>query len=217
MYQLVIFDLDGTLVDTVESMAAAGNRALEECGYMKRNVEEYKYFAGDGYFELVKRALYAAGDIEYTNYEKAVSLYQKYFKETCTYHITAYEGITTMLYNIKKKGLKVAVLTNKPHDRAISVLDSIFGKEFFELIVGQQEGLRRKPNPEGAFLITKQLKVDPSECIYVGDTNVDMRTGKAAGMFTIGVLWGFRDRMELESYNPNAIICKPEEILGHIC
>lgn len=213
MYELVIFDLDGTLVDTIESIAMAGNKMLEACGYTKREPFEYNYFAGDGHHELIKRALYAAGDTEYSSYEKGVRLYEKYFEKDCTYNVKAYEGIMSLLLTLKKKGIKIAVLTNKAHNRAMNVLDTVFGKDFFDVVLGVHEGLEKKPNPKGAFYITRKLNIDPKKCIYVGDTDVDMQTGHAAGMFTIGVLWGFRDREELEKYNPQAIISKPEEIL----
>lgn len=213
MYKLVIFDLDGTLADTIESMAKAGNKTLERLGLQGRPDKEYKYFAGDGADELVRRMLRAAGDKTLDNEEQAIQLYHEYFKLYCTYHVTPYEGIREMLEHLKEKKIKIGILTNKPHEKAIKVVNDLFGEGYIDYVLGQQKGINKKPDPEGALMIVEHFGVNPLECLYVGDTNVDMITGNRAGMFTIGVLWGFRDRKELEENNANVIIAKPSELL----
>lgn len=213
MYKAAIFDLDGTIADTVMSIAVACNKVLIECGLEERPVKEYNYFAGDGVYTLIQRALIAAGDTECINYEKALALYEIIFEEYCTYEVKAFDDMKETLDQMKSIGLKLAVFTNKPHDRAITVVESLYGKEYFDFILGQQEGIIKKPDPEGAFIIASKLLVKPEECIYVGDTNVDMQTGNAAGMYTVGVLWGFRDRQELQDNHAHLIIEEPKELL----
>lgn len=214
MYKAAIFDLDGTLADTLESMACAGNATIEALGYKARNIEEYRYFAGDGAAELVRRFMKAAGDENNVNFDKAYKIYQGFFEKDCTYKVKMYDGIKEMLDSLKNAGLKVAVLSNKPHERAIAVVEELFGKNYFDIIFGQQNGIRRKPDPEGAFIISDKLGIEPANTGYIGDTNVDMITGKRAGMFTIGVLWGFRDRKELEENSADAIAEKPKDIIS---
>lgn len=211
-YKAAIFDLDGTLADTVKSIAVSCNKVLTACGLRERPVEEYNYYAGDGVNELIKRALHAAGDKECIHYDKALALYKVIFEEYCTYQVKAYDNMKETLEYMKDKGIRIAVLTNKPHDRGITVVESLYGKGFFDDILGQQEGIPRKPDPKGALILASRFNVKPSECIYVGDTNVDMQTGNGAGMCTVGVLWGFRGRKELEENHAQIIIGRPEEL-----
>lgn len=213
MYKVAIFDLDGTLTDTLESMAVAGNKTLESVGLEKRSVEEYKYFAGDGADTLVRRMLVAAGDSECKLFDKAYNLYRKEFAIDCTYKVKTYDGIMEMVKQMKDKGMKLAVLSNKPHARAVEVVYKFFGEGLFDIVQGQVDGVAKKPDPQGALLIAKKLGVETNECLYVGDTDVDMKTGKSADMFTVGVLWGFRDEEELRTNGADRIVSKPSEII----
>ena len=213
MYKAAIFDLDGTLTDTLESMAVAGNKTLEGVGLEKRSIEEYKYFAGDGADTLVRRMLVAAGDTECKLFDKAYNLYRKQFAIDCTYKVKTYDGIMEMVKQMKDKGMKLAVLSNKPHARAVEVVYKFFGEGLFDIVQGQVDGVAKKPDPQGAILIAKKLGVETNECLYVGDTDVDMKTGKSADMFTVGVLWGFRDEEELRTNGADKIVSKPSEIM----
>ena len=121
-----------------------------------------------------------------------------------------------MLSELKKRNIKIAVLSNKPHARTLDNVNAIFGENYFDKVYGERENAKIKPDPEGALLIAKELGVSPEECIYFGDTNTDMKTGISAKMDTIGVAWGFRTIEELESYNPMNIIKNPKEILDII-
>ena len=215
MDQAVIFDLDGTLMDTLESIATAGNRALRDCGFSSLPVENYKYYAGDGADVLLLRALADAGDRDGRYFEQAKRSYCIWFKETCT-EAEPYAGVRETLAALKKKRCKLAVLSNKPHERTLDVIHKAFGEDLFDAVQGQQDGLKRKPDPDGAFRICRRLGVRPEQCIYVGDTNVDMRTGTAAGMYTVGVLWGFRDRQELLDHGAMRLIRRPEELITMI-
>lgn len=212
MYKAGIFDLDGTLADTVDSMAYSANLALRELGFGELSAERFKYFAGDGAKELVKRCLIASGDEACSRFEDMQRLYRIYFGKYCMYHVKPYDGIRHLLEAMKREGMKIAVLSNKPHAQAIDVVESIFGKGYFDHVQGQTEKIPRKPDPTGALHIAEVFGVKPSECLYMGDTNTDMKTGKAAGMFTIGVLWGFRTREELERNHADRIVGHPSEI-----
>lgn len=118
-----------------------------------------------------------------------------------------------MLEEAKKRGIKIAVVSNKPHERTMDVVEKLFGKDFFDMVVGQREGIEKKPDPIGVLEAAKQFGLTREECMYVGDTDVDMETGHRAGMFTVGVLWGFRSREELEENKADYIVEKPEELL----
>lgn len=213
MYKAVLFDLDGTIADTVESIAVASNKALEACGLKTLPIEKYKYLAGDGSETLIRRAIFEAGDKEEKLFQKAFATYNVFFEENCTYHVTAFEGIKEMLENMKKNHMKMAVVTNKPHNRGIKVVEKVFGRDYFDFILGQNENMPRKPDPFMALYAAKALGVLPEDCMYVGDTNVDMQTGNAAGMFTVGVLWGFREKEELLANHAHALVSKPLELL----
>lgn len=213
MYKACIFDLDGTIADTVESIAYVGNKTLKEFGLPAIPVEDYNFYAGDGADELVRRMLAAVPGGNEVNYEEVRVLYRKWFGENPFYHVKPFEGIVTLLDALKQQGIKIAVFSNKPHEAAIEVVHKIFGEQMFHKIQGQTAQIPRKPSPLGALAIARELGVKPEECLYCGDTNTDMDTGKAAGMFTIGVTWGFRPRTELEEHEADAIVENPEEIL----
>lgn len=216
MYKACVFDLDGTLADTVEALAYTTNLMLEKYGLGPIPVKMYYQFVGDGYKKQVERALIYAGDQELVHYEDALHTYMDIFEKTCLYHVKAYDGMEKTLSVLKKRGRKLAVFSNKPHGQTIDTVEGIFGKDVFDVIRGQQETVPKKPDPAGALLVAKELGVLPSECLYLGDTNTDMKTGKNAGMNVVGVLWGFRDREELEAFSPQYLIEKPEEILAII-
>lgn len=213
MVKACIFDLDGTLADTVESIAHAVNRTLEYYGFAPRPVEEYNFYAGDGMNMCIKRALAAAGDPEGKYLEKATPLMRKWFAEDPLYRAKPYEGIIEVIRELKQKGIKVAVFSNKPHLQAVDVVETLFDKELFEAIQGQTDIIPRKPAPDGALAIAKQFGVSTEECLYFGDTNTDMDTGRAAGMYTVGVTWGFRPREELIAHHADVLIDTPAEIL----
>ena len=197
----------------MESIAVAGNKTLESIGLEARSIEEYKYFAGDGADTLVRRMLVAAGDTECKLFDKAYNFYRKEFAIDCTYNVEPYDGIMDMVKALKEKGLKLAVLSNKPHARTVEVVYKYFKEDIFDFVQGQIDGINKKPDPQGALSIAKKLGVDTSECIYVGDTDVDMKTGKSANMYTVGVLWGFRDEKELIENGADKIVSKPNEIV----
>ena len=212
----VIFDLDGTLSDSIASIKYSCDLAMAPFGYGPYTIEQYKYFVGDGAANLVKRALAAGGDSQLAHFEEAYALYRRIFQENCMYQVKPYQGIRELLACLKEKGVSIAVLSNKPHAETIHVIETLFGERYFDVVQGQQEGMAIKPSPEGVFRILDRLGLRAGEVLYLGDTATDMHTGKGAGAFTVGALWGFRDRKELEEAHADAIIESPMELVGFL-
>lgn len=213
MYKVCIFDLDGTIADTVESIAHVGNQTLRAFGLPEIPVKDYNFYAGDGADVQVKRMLAAVPGGDKVDYEEVRTQYRKWFAENPFYHVKPYDGILELLEGLKAQGIKIAVLSNKPHGAAVEVVHKIFGRDMFHKVQGQTSEIPRKPSPIGALAVAKEFGALPQECLYCGDTNTDMDTGKAAGMFTIGVTWGFRPRTELEEHHADKIVDQPSEIL----
>lgn len=216
MYQCCIFDLDGTLVDSIKAISYTANLTLKKYGLGPVDEDHYKIFVGDGYKKLIERALIYCGDKDLIYYENALITYMEYFKIHCMHEVKAYDGIKDMLYYLKNNNIKIAVLSNKPHERTIDNVEGVFGIGYFDKVSGEKDDVKRKPDPEGAIITAKELEILPAHCLYIGDTNTDMKTGIGAGMDTIGVTWGFRNREELESYNPKYVIDHPNEIIDII-
>ncbi len=212
MYQACIFDLDGTLCDTVESIAYCANRALRELGMREASFADYKIFVGDGVDMLVHRLCAFGGDTGEVHFAELKEKYVEYFREGCMYRVKPYPNMRETLEQLKRQGAMLGVISNKPHANTQEVIRRIFGEELFDWVQGQTEELPRKPDPAGALYTAEKLGVSPENCLYIGDTGTDMRTGTAAGMYTVGVLWGFRDREELEQTGACAIIKGPEEL-----
>ncbi len=209
-----IFDLDGTLTDSVKSLAYSVNLTLKDLGYESQPEERFKQFAGDGSSVLLERALQAAGDTALVHKEEAIRIYDGYFSKYSMYQVKPYEGIVETLKALKEQQIKLAVLSNKADTEAVKVVETVFGRDTFQIVRGQRDGVPRKPDPQGAIMIAKELQVPVSECLYIGDTNTDMKTGNKAGMNTVGVTWGFRDRKELEENHAKYIIDFPKELLA---
>ncbi len=208
-----IFDLDGTLADTLESIAYCGNYAMRSCRLPEIPLEKYRYFVGNGADTLIKRCLIYSGDEDLKFYEKAYAKYQIIFKEECLFNVTVYPGMMEALQEMKSRGMKLAVLSNKPHERTLDVVYSLFGRELFDTVLGHRQEIAKKPSPQGVQEILDGWEMDAKDILYVGDTATDMITGNAAGATTVGVLWGFRDRAELEKHRAQKIIERPEELL----
>ena len=211
-----IFDLDGTLTNTLESMTYSVNLTLEEMGLSKITKEQCRLFVGNGARVLIEKSLKAAGDTDASRIEEGMEIYGRIFDRNCTYHVTPYEGIPEMLKALKDKGIQLAVLSNKPDRQTVKVVKAIFGEELFDYAQGQKEGIRRKPEPDGVWYLMEQMHVSKEECLYIGDSEVDAATGRNAGLKTIGVLWGFRDRKTLETAGVDDLIDRPDELLQFV-
>ena len=211
MIKACIFDLDGTLADTLDSLATVANGVLRDFGLRELPRENFKYYAGEGATMLVRRCLKDAGDPELTLLEKMDQVYRERFNANPLYLVRAYEGMPETLRQLKEEGMFLGVCTNKPQEAALKVIQTLFG-DVFDEIVGQQEGLPRKPAPDGALLLASRFGVQPQECMYIGDTATDMQTGLGAGMFTVGALWGFRTREELEENHAQELAESPADL-----
>lgn len=216
MYKCCIFDLDGTLINTIYALTRTMNLALETWGMGPIDDEHTKVFVGDGARNFVKRALVFCGDAELTHLEDIAKTYDRLFQKHSLYRIQAYDGMRELLEMLKSRGMKLAVVTNKAHERAVENIELVYGKGYFDLITGEQEGLKRKPDPAGLVLTAEKLGVELSECLYFGDTDTDMKTGINACTDTVGVTWGFRSREELEAYNPKHVVDDPREVIAII-
>ena len=211
-----IFDLDGTLTNTLESMTYSVNLTLEEMGLSKITKDQCRLFVGNGARVLIEKSLKAAGDTDASRIEEGMEIYGRIFDRNCTYHVTPYEGIPEMLKALKDKGIQLAVLSNKPDRQTVKVVKAIFGEELFDYAQGQKEGIRRQPEPDGVWYLMEQMHVSKEECLYIGDSEVDAATGRNAGLKTIGVLWGFRDRKTLETAGVDDLIDRPDELLQFV-
>ena len=211
-----IFDLDGTLTNTLESMTYSVNLTLKEMGLSQITKDQCRLFVGNGARVLMEKSLKAAGDTDASRIEEGMEIYGRIFDQNCTYHVTPYEGIPEMLKALKDKGIQLAVLSNKPDRQTVKVVKAIFGEELFDYAQGQKEGIRRKPEPDGVWYLMEQMHVSKEECLYIGDSEVDAATGRNAGLKTIGVLWGFRDRKTLETAEVDDLIDRPDELLQFV-
>ena len=216
MRKICIFDLDGTLAETQESIARPVNMTLEHFGLPAQPVEAFNYYAGDGIRNALMRALIDAGDTEAEYLEEGLPMCRKWMQEDPAYHVRPYDHIIWALGELKRMGIKIAVFSNKPHASAIGVVETIFGKGIFDHIQGQTDRIPIKPDPSGVYEILEIFGADKSECLYFGDTNTDMLTAHNAGVTAVGVTWGFRPRSELEEYKADIIIDSAAEIPGLI-
>lgn len=217
MYQACIFDLDGTLANTLKSIAYFSNSALVRCGRPEIPVERYRTLVGNGVARQVPRMLdvvCGAGNYTEEDVDKLKDVYLGLYDADPTHLVERYDGMTEAVARLREMGLRLAVLSNKPHAWTVAVVNSLYPEGTFDRILGQQEGLPRKPSPEGALRIAGSLHIAPADVLYVGDTNTDMETGAAAGMDTVGVLWGFRTRKELEENHARYIVQDPGELVG---
>lgn len=211
----LIFDLDGTLLDTLQDLADAGNETLCHFGFPVHPVDSYRYFVGEGLATLTRRIIpdTSVSDEELTTYMKK---FKEIYSRTWNDHTGLYPGIREMINSLDKAGLQLAVLSNKPHAFTKVCVDTYFPEKPFALVLGQREGIAKKPDPAGALEIAEKMGLTTEEILYVGDTATDMQTGNNAGMKTIGVEWGFRDRDELVANGAWRIVSTPDGVVAHV-
>lgn len=207
----VIFDLDGTLLDTLEDLADAANATLAHFDFPGHPTSAYRYFVGDGLSILIKRILPEQNRSQ-AEISACMEIFLKVYGQHWDVKSKPYVGILEMLQQLQHAGLQLGILSNKPHAFTQLCVQRYFPKNTFAFVYGQREGTPKKPDPAGALEIATLMNLQPREIAYVGDTATDMRTGNDAGMFTVGVIWGFRDRQELENNKANMIITHPSEI-----
>jgi phosphoglycolate phosphatase len=213
MILAVIFDLDGTLADTIGDITEAANYALGRVDCPPHTAEEYKYFVGDGIKELIERAL--PEDLREDEEKKAACLtaFKEYYQKNYCVHTKPYDGILETLDTLKRNGIILSVVTNK-NEEAVRLITAKLFKGYFETIIGNSDKIKQKPDPESVMSIMKTHDLSPDEVLFVGDSYTDIRTAKNAGVKSVGVLWGFRTRTELENEGATYIIEKPTELIG---
>ena len=215
MKKLVIFDLDGTLLDTIADLAESANHALKQLGYPTRDVETIRTFVGNGVNKLLFRAL---PDEEKTeeNMMRMRTHFVPYYDAHNADLSAPYPGIVALLEELQAKGLRMAVASNKYQEATVKLVKHYFPMIDFVEVLGQREGINVKPDPTIVFDILKKAGVSKEETLYVGDSGVDMQTAINAGVDAIGVTWGFRPRTELEDFHPMGLIDQAEELLGFV-
>lgn len=214
MIKLCIFDLDGTVLDTVGSIAYYANSALLKNGVSPIPDEEYKYLAGKGIASLVRGMLEFRGCYTPELYERVFHDYDTAYNRDVTYKTRIFDGLKEVLDTLRDKGMKLAIVSNKPDFAAKTVVKALYGEDYFDFVTGQTPGGALKPDPTAALSVMESFGAKREECMYVGDTSTDMKTGKNMGVLTVGVLWGFRGREELEGSGADVIAERPEDLLG---
>ncbi|MEA1928214.1 MAG: HAD family hydrolase [Candidatus Auribacterota bacterium] len=214
-YKFVIFDLDGTLLNTLEDIAVSFNRVLRKKGMATYSMDAYRYFVGSGAREMVVRVLPPARrDDELI--DDCIEAFQVEYRRSWNIRTRPYDGVPELLAALSERGIRVSVLSNKPHEfTVLSVREYFSGYDFAE-VLGEGGRIPLKPDPTGALEIARRLGTPPGEFLYVGDTGVDMKTAVRAGMFPLGVLWGFRPEKELVVSGVREIVDCPGDILKFI-
>lgn len=209
MYDPIIFDLDGTLLNTLGDLAAAGNHALARVGLPVHETEEYRRFVGNGIPKLIERICPPGSDRE--TQERVHEVFSEYYELHKADLTKPYPGMTELLSELKERGFTTVCNTNKDHGFSVELLTAFYGGTLAE-IVGAGLGYPTKPDPAAALYLAEKYAKDGARPLYVGDSNVDMQTARAAGIDACGVLWGFRGREELEAQDPAHIAANTEEL-----
>lgn len=209
-YDAVVFDLDGTLTDTLEDLRNSVNHSLKEFGFPERTLDEVRSFVGNG----VRRLIYLSvpKNTPEETAEECLKVFKEYYQSHSLVKTKPYNGIIVMLEELKKQGIKTAVVTNKMHDAAVDIV-CIFFDGLIEVTVGQIDGVAQKPQPDGIYLALEKLGVSKEKAVYVGDSEVDCTTARNAGIPCIGVSWGFRDKSVLLENGASFIIDSPGQII----
>lgn len=208
-WELVVFDLDGTLLNTLDDLADAVNHTLGEYGFPPKSTEHVRRSVGNGAANLMRQCI--PGGSEDPDFEACLHSYKDYYQENLLVKTRPYDGIPELLAALRRRGIRIAVLSNKPDDAVKALVREIFGPEI-SAAAGESEHSGRKPSPDGVFAILKELGVPAEHAIYVGDSDVDVKTAHNAGLPAVGVTWGFRDRGVLEEAGADYIIDRPEEL-----
>ncbi len=212
-YKAVIFDLDGTILDTLEDLTASMNYALVSCGYPERSMWEIRSFVGNGIHMLIERAV-PKGEPT-VKIEKVFAVFNDHYTVHCADNTKPYEGVVEVILSLRKQGIKTAVVSNKA-DYAVQVLCKQYFNGLFDIAVGEKQGVGKKPCPDSVNEVMHELKLDRAKAIYIGDSEVDIQTAKNAGIECICVDWGFRDKDYLISQGAAVTVTNSTELLKAI-
>lgn len=211
MKNTIIFDLDGTLLNTLDDLMDSTNFALTQMGFAARNYDEVRAFVGEGVRLLIQRAL---PDSSKDKVEETLKIFQAHYNKNKNNKTRPYKGIENMLDDVSAAGYKTAIVSNK-YDAAVQELKNARFPQI-DLAIGEKTGLNKKPAPDAVFEALKLLGSDPSEAVYVGDSDIDVKTARNAGLPIVAVTWGFRDRELLQSLKADAIVSSPDELLNAV-
>jgi len=211
-FKAILFDLDGTLLDTLQDLANCANFALSQLGFPQHKLEQYRFFVGDGVENLMKRILPKDSVNEY-NRCACLEIMNRQYSKRWNENTKPYAGIPDLLDALTELNYPMAVLSNKPDNFTKLTAAKLLGDWQFKIVLGAREHVPLKPDPTAALEIADKINTKPAEILYVGDTNTDIQTANASGMYAAGALWGFRDAGELKANGAKVLIEKPLEIL----
>lgn len=209
----LIFDLDGTLLDTLDDLADSGNAVLQAHGHAPHAVDAYRTFIGDGMGKLVERIFSAEAEADDAMQERRLQDYKEAYLQRWHNKTCVYEGIEDMLKELQQAGVKTGILTNKAHAFAEKCVQQFLAQHPWDVVLGQREGIAKKPDAAGAEDALEVMQVIASETIFVGDSSVDMQTAVNAKLKPVGVSWGFRGREELIEHGASVVVDRPSELL----
>lgn len=210
MINTTIFDLDGTLLNTLEGLKDSTNFALKNFDYPEISLEQTRQFVGNGVKKLIERAIPQGK--KNPNFEECLDIFKKNYSQNMFKKTIPYDGITKMLCELKKKGIKTGVVSNK-FDSAVKELCQVYFKDLIEIAVGESPNIRKKPAADSVIKVMDELNANPHNTLYIGDSEVDVRTSKNAGLKCVGVTWGFRDKELLKKEGADFIINAPFELI----
>ncbi|MBO5210902.1 MAG: HAD family hydrolase [Clostridia bacterium] len=214
MYKAVIFDLDGTLVNSLKDLAVATNYALEQHGFKPYPIDDYKYLIGDGMAKLIERAIPNDALTDET-FKSVFNGFMDYYREHCLVYTHVYDGMENAVKTLSDMGLKLAVVSNKADDMTNVIVKEFFG-DIFMAVAGKREGIPVKPDPTLTLMIMDEIGVKPHECIFIGDSGMDCATAVNSGCYPLGVLWGFRKSDELLKNGAKTLMSNPNEIIPFV-
>lgn len=213
MVKLCVFDMDGTVVNSIGDIAAALNRSLEKMGYPTHSEDAYYKMVGDGMAVLCRRAIEGAPE---EDVQKLIAIYDEDYKNNCCERSYIYDGMADAVKKLKAKGIKCAILSNKPHGQLMEIAKVLFEDDMFDEIMGHTSDFAPKPDPGSMLYLMDKMGYNSEEVVFVGDSNVDIRLGKAADVYTVGVTWGFRGEEELKTEGADVIVNTADELYNAI-
>ena len=212
-FRAALFDLDGTLLDTLDDLANSTNTVLERAGFPAHPTPAYKTFVGDGLRRLIERTLPETSRDDGT-VVKVMGAMREEYGHRWAEETRPYAGVESMLGGLEELGVRTAILSNKPDDFMKMCVAKLLPGRAFEVVMGARDGVPPKPDPAGAIEIAGRMGLAPVDFLYLGDTNTDMRTALAAGMFAVGALWGFRSEAELREAGAQELVARPDDVLA---
>lgn len=205
----IIFDLDGTLLDTLWDLTEATNYALRECSYPERSYDEVRHFVGNGVEMLIRRAVPDGTNED--RIQEVLAIFKIFYMHNSRNNTKPYDGIIELLEHLKKKGFKIGVLSNK-FDKAVKDLCNNYFFGLIDIATGESANVPKKPSPIGVLKTIEELRANPDKTVLIGDSEVDIQTAKNAGIYSVGVLWGFRDEQTLIDAGADELVDSPERL-----